>query len=226
MARPANHDRAERIYRKIKKYPGKKAGLISRLLELDNKGCKSMRINPSDSISGIGIVKIRNFLRRSGRSEKWRADYASSSLHLSEEQTSDLLAELGKMGYIEKDELHYGEQYWHNTISGNSLGGASAAKSYKRQTAEKALAEFMERVQEVNSNHYYLYKVTRVVLFGSYLTDAPEVNDVDIALEIAPKEEDTELTGLQLERRRDESVKSRKRFNSVVEWAGAAQTEA
>jgi len=184
-----------------------------------------MRINPNDSISGVNIVKIRNFLRNSGRSVKWRADYASSLLHLNEEQTSDLLTELEKKGYIEKDEFDYGEQYRHNTVSGNSLGGASAAKSYKRKTAEKALQEFMERVQVVNSNPYYLYKVTKVVLFGSYLTDAPEVNDVDIALEIVPKEEDIELRALQLEKRREEAEKSGKRFNSIIEWAGAAQTE-
>ena len=34
MARPANHDRAKQIYRKIEEYPGKKAGLIARLLGL------------------------------------------------------------------------------------------------------------------------------------------------------------------------------------------------
>ena len=35
MARSANHDRAEQIYRTIEKYPGNKAGLIARLLGLN-----------------------------------------------------------------------------------------------------------------------------------------------------------------------------------------------
>ena len=35
MARPANHERAEKIYRKIEKQPGKKAGFIARLLGLN-----------------------------------------------------------------------------------------------------------------------------------------------------------------------------------------------
>lgn len=34
MARPANHDRAEQIYRTIDENPGRKAGLIARLLGL------------------------------------------------------------------------------------------------------------------------------------------------------------------------------------------------
>jgi predicted nucleotidyltransferase len=184
-----------------------------------------MHINSNDTICGISIMSVRNFLRRSGRLRNWRAEYASSLLKLDEKQTVELLIELEEKGYIEKDELYYGEQCWHNTINGNALGGASAAKPYKRKTAEKALAEFMERVQKVNSDPYYLYKVTRVVLFGSYLTDVPEVSDVDIALEIAPKEEDVELRGLQLEKRREEAEKSGKRFNNIVEWAGVAESE-
>ena len=35
MARPTNNDRAENIYRKIEKHPGKKAGFIARLLGLN-----------------------------------------------------------------------------------------------------------------------------------------------------------------------------------------------
>jgi DNA-binding IclR family transcriptional regulator len=35
MARPANDKRAEKIYRKIEEHPGKKAGLIARLLGLN-----------------------------------------------------------------------------------------------------------------------------------------------------------------------------------------------
>jgi len=35
MARPTNHDRTEKIYRKIEEHPGKKAGFIARLLGLN-----------------------------------------------------------------------------------------------------------------------------------------------------------------------------------------------
>jgi DNA-binding IclR family transcriptional regulator len=35
MARPANHNRAEQIYRTIKEHPGKKAGFLARLLGLN-----------------------------------------------------------------------------------------------------------------------------------------------------------------------------------------------
>lgn len=35
MARPVNHDRAEKIYRTIEEHPGRKAGFIARLLGLN-----------------------------------------------------------------------------------------------------------------------------------------------------------------------------------------------
>lgn len=35
MSRPMNHERAEKIYRKIEEHPGKKAGFIARLLGLN-----------------------------------------------------------------------------------------------------------------------------------------------------------------------------------------------
>jgi len=35
MARPANHDRAEQIYRKIEEQPGKKAGFLANLLGIN-----------------------------------------------------------------------------------------------------------------------------------------------------------------------------------------------
>jgi predicted nucleotidyltransferase len=184
-----------------------------------------MHINPGDTISGIRVIKLRDFLRKSGQSVKWREEYISSSLHLHGKQTLELLAELENRGYIEKDEFYDGQQYWHNTIRGNALGGASAAKPYKRTTAEKALGEFMGRVQKVNSDPYYLYKVTRVVVFGSYLTGAPEVSDVDLALDITPKEKDLAIRSRQLAKRREDAEKSGKRFNNIAEWAGAAELE-
>ena len=35
MARPANHDRVEKIHRKIEEHPGKKAGFLARLLGIN-----------------------------------------------------------------------------------------------------------------------------------------------------------------------------------------------
>lgn len=55
-------------------------------------------------------------------------------------------------------------------------------------TADRILSKFMDRVRQVNSNPSFLVMVKKVVVFGSYLTDAPRINDIDIAVELARKE--------------------------------------
>jgi len=48
-----------------------------------------------------------------------------------------------------------------------------------RATAEMALARFLSRVQMVNTDPYFLAKVTRIVLFGSMLkSEIDRLSDV------------------------------------------------
>ena len=55
MARPANHDRAEQIYRTIEEHPGKKAGLIARLLGLNRS--EVTRSLPALEDKGLRLVE-------------------------------------------------------------------------------------------------------------------------------------------------------------------------
>lgn len=64
---------------------------------------------------------------------------------------------------------------------------ATAAAPLRRVTAERKLREFMARVEQVNRSEEFAYRVKRVVLFGSYLTDAERVNDIDLAVELVPR---------------------------------------
>ena len=63
-------------------------------------------------------------------------------------------------------------------------------KKVRRATAERALQEFLERCQQVRGRSDLLYRVGRVRLFGSMLTDATTVSDVDLVVELEPKEPD------------------------------------
>ena len=78
-----------------------------------------------------------------------------------------------------------------DTQTGQTLSSATAAKRVTRATAEKALQQFLGRVEQVNNDPYFLGKVTRVVLFGSMLKPEVErLSDVDLAVELASKEAD------------------------------------
>jgi Mn-dependent DtxR family transcriptional regulator len=55
MARPANHDRTEQIYHTIEKHPGKKAGLIARLLGLNRS--EVTRSLPALEDKGLRLIE-------------------------------------------------------------------------------------------------------------------------------------------------------------------------
>src|SRR5439155_26257841 len=59
---------------------------------------------------------------------------------------------------------------------GLALANASASKPVKRVTAERALAQLLERVADVHADQCLAFDVGTLVLFGSYLeTDRQEV---------------------------------------------------
>jgi predicted nucleotidyltransferase len=61
----------------------------------------------------------------------------------------------------------------------------------KREKVEKLLAEFMDRVQQVNASTEFLYRVDKVLVFGSYLRpEIVELNDLDVAVKLTSKIED------------------------------------
>src|SRR5207245_320136 len=83
------------------------------------------------------------------------------------------------------------EEVWNLTQAGITLSAATAAAPVTRATAERALAQFLDRVRRVDQDPYFLAKVTRLVLFGSMLRpEVQRLSDVDLAVELSPKEAD------------------------------------
>lgn len=143
-----------------------------------------MRINQKDKICGFPVLKIRDLLKQNKSHNK---ETIVHFLSISKTQAKDVLKGLTLQGYLEivKNDKYISHQ---NTIKGNSLAMGKAVASLSKDRANKLFGEFMNRVKEVNQNETYLYKIDRVLLFGSYLLDLEFVNDIDIAIEITKKE--------------------------------------
>ena len=61
--------------------------------------------------------------------------------------------------------------------------------TYSRKTAKKVLENIVQRIKEVNKNKEFIYKVTKAVLFGSYINSNKEkIGDLDIAIYIELKD--------------------------------------
>jgi predicted nucleotidyltransferase len=107
------------------------------------------------------------------------------------------------------------------TQAGQTLSSATAAKRVTRATAEKALQQFLGRVEQVNNDPYFLGKVTKVVLFGSMLKpEAQRLSDVDLAVELASKEEDFDRARAKNYERIKELTAKGHRFRNFLDQEG------
>jgi predicted nucleotidyltransferase len=110
-----------------------------------------------------------------------------------------------------------GRGWWEITAEGQRLSSATAARPVTRATAEKALREFLMRVEQVNRDGQFLGRVNRVVIFGSMLSEANRVSDVDLAVEVLPKISDREELGTKNRRRVERLLAGGHVFRNVLE---------
>ena len=114
-----------------------------------------------------------------------------------------------------------GRDTWKVTQAGQTLSSATAARRVTRATAQKALQQFLGRVERVNNDPYFLGNVTRVVLFGSMLKPEVErLSDVDLAVELASKEPDFDRARVKNYERVEELATQGHRFRNFLEREG------
>lgn len=114
-----------------------------------------------------------------------------------------------------------GRGAWKITQSGLTLCSATAAKRITRATAEKALQQFLARVERVNFDPYFLGKVTRVVLFGSMLKpEVARLSDVDVAVEVVSKDADFDHARATNYERLEKLAAQGYRFRNLLEREG------
>jgi hypothetical protein len=151
----------------------------------------TMNLKPGQRIAGCPAMEVRWLMRRMRPYQGVTAKFIANVLKIEgEDQTQAVVTELMNLGYIEKIDLKDDRIWFTPTELGVSLSLASAAKRITRKTAEKTIAEFMKRVRWLNHNRKYLFKVTAIVVYGSYLTSTESLGDVDIAVELTWREPD------------------------------------
>ena len=179
-------------------------------------------------IAGRPALEIRRLLRRTHGA--WiDAQTVRVELGISPQEAETVIGRLEKAELVAKkiatglDDKQ--RPFWKNTIKGNALAMATNARPVKRTTADRALAQFLDRVATVNATGDLAYRVTRVVVFGSYLTQAHELNDVDLLVDLIPRSPNPREQELLEESVRARAVKSGRRFGNIVEELAWPQTE-
>ncbi len=99
------------------------------------------------------------------------------------------------------------------------------ARSQFRGRQRRAIREFMERVQAINESREYAYQIESVVLFGSMLSSAERLGDVDLAIELKPAILGDEEFGECCNLRRRTAQAGGRRFTSTFDWVTWPQKE-
>jgi hypothetical protein len=183
-----------------------------------------MHITANQSIAGYPAKRVRDFLR-TRQSGAIFNEVALAELALKPKAAHDLLNQLVVMSLLKEIGKHEGSPFFTLTSQGLNFADASAAKPIHRKTAERILAEFMQRLERVNATSEYLYRVDTVILFGSMLSDIERLGDVDVAINLEPKvREEAALKEWQMARRRAAEIDG-KSFPSYLEWLCWPMTE-
>ena len=147
-----------------------------------------MRIDPKAVIGGYPALMIRKLVRKLNNIQYWKAETVQVILRNERSEAEAIVKTLVEAGLAVTAPIRVMDG-WATTQFARSFGSATAAKPITRKTADHALSQLLERVNQVNTEERFLAKVTKLVVLGSYLrADVDRLSDLDIAVELQPKE--------------------------------------
>ncbi len=179
-----------------------------------------MRISKADLVAGYPAVEIRNCLRKAGDST-FVPTFLGDAMGIPSVDARRLVKALAGLGLIERDptckKIGGEGPCWRVTLNGRTFALAKASRPLPRRSAEKRVAEFLKRVKTVRDDPGFLYRVKRVVAFGSYLEDTATLGDIDLAVELVAKERNPERAHQINEKRIREAREHGRRFSNIVD---------
>ncbi|HYL56654.1 MAG TPA: hypothetical protein VEU73_13870 [Gemmatimonadales bacterium] len=168
-------------------------------------------------------MTVRAFLRAVSQSE-WSVEFAAARLRVTRRRAGHVINQLVELGYVEAASTK-GDRSYKRSLAGSTLAQASAAQPLRRGTAARKLADFLARVRRINEDDYYLYRVKKVLVFGSYLTAAARINDIDVAIELVHRWEDPDKHSTLRDARIHDATRNGRRFGNISEEVSWPETE-
>ena len=189
-----------------------------------------MWIESSEQIEGIPLVRIRSMFRSAGLRSTLTLDFVGQQLELTKQHAQRLVTGLRTAGFIEpvrrRAGFPSGGRQWSLTDEGVRLRCATAAKPLHRATAECLLVKLLERIELLNADDRFLARVSRAIVFGSYLQSTERLGDVDVAIELVPRCGDVHRLRAANDERVLEEQASGRRFSNLVDQLFWWQREA
>lgn len=173
-----------------------------------------MKIDKKTIICGIPIIKIRDFMRRYRTPGSFSLQTITEYFDLEKPSGAYLLNELLHSEYAEQTKPNE----YKVTVKGNALAQVKFVSRMNKAKADKIFNGFMKRVAEINEDDNYIYRVSRLILFGSYLNPAADdYGDIDIAYELEQKINDDKRFSEASQRIIANAIEDGKVFSSIIE---------
>jgi predicted nucleotidyltransferase len=176
---------------------------------VNQKGWKGMKVSKSDTLAGFPLIKIRDLLRPF-QGGAITAKGVETALGLSGTEAEAVIQAMVDAGFVEakSEQPEPGtSSAFSITALGSRLCVARFVKRISRSKADALVKQMIERVSDINERDELVFLVKRVRAFGSYAGDAPEVGDIDLAVEWEQRDPDRDIIE-QLLARADASGKS------------------
>jgi hypothetical protein len=186
----------------------------------------TMQIKSDQLIAGYSAFRVRHLLRHIRIYDAVTGFFPAEILGISETRARALSSRLEKLGFIrkvapEKNKKLNGKRrraYWFEaTELGASLAMASGAPRITRSTANRVVDEFLSRVSQANQDSRYLYRITAVLVWGSYLSERENLGDVDFAIELTPRSTDDGWFTKMYREKISEAYAQGRRFRNLTE---------
>jgi len=137
-----------------------------------------MNIGTKEELAGVRLMDIRDFLR-----EYWvKGDFSTSDImdhfNVDEENSCKIIEDLIEDGWVIQAE----DDLFVPSDNAIYLIQDKATKLVTREKAERCFNAFIKRVEEINSNPYYLLYVKEIISFGSFPSYATMVDSLDLAI--------------------------------------------
>ena len=185
-----------------------------------------MRIDSKSEVAGVSAIKVRDYLR-DVQGYRFGTKNVAYGLKVSARKARAVMNELLERNFIEKVErLKFEKRDAYTcTQDGAQFAAAMATRPVSRNTADRHAVELIGRIRVVNANPEYLVWVSRLILFGSYLTEKSQINDLDVSVVLTRKEQDGGTWVQAVLRRAQQAEDAGRKFSTYCEKLAWGETE-
>jgi hypothetical protein len=138
-----------------------------------------MKVDKTETIAGKPLKYARDLLRKANRSP-------ASGFPAKFFDPPEVFEQILERRRIEPKVDVLGTWYELAEL-GNAIANVRFVKRIDRTTANKLVADLLDRVDGINEDEDCLYRITEIRAFGSYITDAVDLGDIDLTLRVESK---------------------------------------